>query len=320
MSARRRFVFFTNAGVPETGLSPTFATWLGSDGNPPVAGAPAISEVGGGVYTYAIPVALAIDTVAVIDGGAGLANADRYKLDTIVLADAGLGPDVVWAPLTQIRGFVTFESEGVTQYQLYVYLTDRDKKPLTGLTWADVDSIACQTLGEMSNRNIADISASSNLIEVDAGSVPGLYVIDIQSESLKAQDSVIIFLRLTADTQRAYAVPAWIGSLGKTTGGSGNEDILGQLMMIVAIVTSIFTGFNSATDWTSFNAQGQPTAGLMKFYQDSAAAAARDPGKLISTFGLTYTYDGQGRQSGQVKTLDADALVAIYAYLQSLGG
>jgi hypothetical protein len=67
-------VYFSDAGVPKTLLTPTWA-YLYTIAGAPVIG-PAISEIGGGWYKFTL--APTENLVGAIDGGAGLANADRY--------------------------------------------------------------------------------------------------------------------------------------------------------------------------------------------------------------------------------------------------
>lgn len=74
----QRLVYFSNAGVPATGLTPTFSDYLDvSDGSSKTA--PSITEVGLGWYKFSDNIADFDHVVAVIDGGATLADADRYK-------------------------------------------------------------------------------------------------------------------------------------------------------------------------------------------------------------------------------------------------
>ena len=72
--------FFTNSGDPATGLSPTINIRNVPSGTLAVL-AGAMPELGGGFYYYDFTsYDPAGEYAARVDGGAGLANIDRYKL------------------------------------------------------------------------------------------------------------------------------------------------------------------------------------------------------------------------------------------------
>jgi hypothetical protein len=86
-------VYFASAGVPVTGLSPTFSIYSKVSDGTDVTPHPTISEittggVGGGFYKFTATPSEAI--IARIDGGASLANADRYKVMQITANDGSL--------------------------------------------------------------------------------------------------------------------------------------------------------------------------------------------------------------------------------------
>lgn len=71
-------VLFKNAGVPATGLSPTI-TIIASESGAVLINSAAMTELAGGFYHYDYSSYIeSVPCVAVCDGGAGLANADRY--------------------------------------------------------------------------------------------------------------------------------------------------------------------------------------------------------------------------------------------------
>jgi len=75
-------VYFESAGVPSTGLAPTWNSLYDvSDGSAYTQ--PAISEIGGGWYKYTLDPADFVHVAGVVDGGAALANADRYKVQEV---------------------------------------------------------------------------------------------------------------------------------------------------------------------------------------------------------------------------------------------
>jgi len=71
--------FFTNSGVPETGLSPTINI-RGVPSGDLIVSAGNMSEVGDGFYCYEFTEGSPNEEYAArTDGGAGLADIDRYK-------------------------------------------------------------------------------------------------------------------------------------------------------------------------------------------------------------------------------------------------
>ena len=84
------YVYFSDAGVPKTGLTPDFEYLKTAENSTDKSGsAPAITEIGGGFYKFDITLGTAPwdvtteDLVGVIDGGSSLADVDRYKSMTI---------------------------------------------------------------------------------------------------------------------------------------------------------------------------------------------------------------------------------------------
>lgn len=74
-------VFFTDSGVPATGLTPTISVWT-SGGTLSVNGA-SMTEVAGGFYYYDFTSYDETEDYFIrADGGASLANADRYIAGT----------------------------------------------------------------------------------------------------------------------------------------------------------------------------------------------------------------------------------------------
>jgi len=81
-------VFFSSAGVPATGLSPTIGIYKKVADGTDVIPVPAVSEVGGGFYKFTATPAEPL--LVRIDGGVSLANADRYKVMQITANDGAL--------------------------------------------------------------------------------------------------------------------------------------------------------------------------------------------------------------------------------------
>ena len=91
------YVYFSNAGVAETGLTPDWEYLITAENGTDKSGsAPAIGETGGGWYNFDVTLGTAPwdvateDLLGVVDGGAALANADRYKPISITLRGMGL--------------------------------------------------------------------------------------------------------------------------------------------------------------------------------------------------------------------------------------
>ena len=91
------YVYFSEAGVPKTQLTPTWnCLKTAGNGTDKSGSAPAISEIGGGWYQFDITFGvepwdvITEDLVGVIDGGPALADVDRYKPVAITLRGLGL--------------------------------------------------------------------------------------------------------------------------------------------------------------------------------------------------------------------------------------
>jgi len=98
-------VYFSDAGAPKTGLSPSLVTYKKVSDGSDVASPPAVTEIGGGFYKFAATPAEAL--VVRVDGGAALASADRHKVMQITPHDADLDAQVSTrgsqADLTAVR-------------------------------------------------------------------------------------------------------------------------------------------------------------------------------------------------------------------------
>ena len=71
-------VFFSNAGVPATGLTPTIGVYKKVSDATDVTPVPTVSEIGGGFYKFSASPAEAL--VVRMNGGGSLADADKYKV------------------------------------------------------------------------------------------------------------------------------------------------------------------------------------------------------------------------------------------------
>jgi hypothetical protein len=85
-------VFFSTAGVPATGLTPTIGIYKKVSDGTDVTPAPTVSELGGGFYKFtAIP---AEALVVRMNGGGSLSDAEKYKVMQITPNDADLDTQV----------------------------------------------------------------------------------------------------------------------------------------------------------------------------------------------------------------------------------
>jgi len=80
-------LYFSNAGVPASGLTPTFDSFTDLNGST-VAGIPTISGIYSGWYKFSY--APSESAVGVIDGGSSLDDADRYLPFEVTVQDAYL--------------------------------------------------------------------------------------------------------------------------------------------------------------------------------------------------------------------------------------
>ena len=71
-------VFFSNAGAPATGLTPTIGVYKKVSDATDVTPAPTVSEIGGGFYKFTATPAEAL--VVRMNGGGSLSDADKYKV------------------------------------------------------------------------------------------------------------------------------------------------------------------------------------------------------------------------------------------------
>jgi hypothetical protein len=85
-------VFFSTAGVPATGLTPTIGVYKKVSDGTDVTPAPTVSEIGGGFYKFTATPAEAL--VVRMNGGGSLAEADKYKVMQITPHDADLDTQV----------------------------------------------------------------------------------------------------------------------------------------------------------------------------------------------------------------------------------
>jgi hypothetical protein len=81
-------VYFASAGVPAMGLTPSIVTYIKVSDGTSGGSIPSISELSGGFYKFTTTPSEAL--LVRIDGGASLANADRYKVMQVTANDGAL--------------------------------------------------------------------------------------------------------------------------------------------------------------------------------------------------------------------------------------
>ena len=125
--------YFTQTGVPKTGLTPTLDVWKLSD-NSQVVTNQAMSEVGGGLYKYFFSGYQATEEYGVrCDGGNELINAERYSF----AGNEGFHDDIydIQQTVTSIET-LTRRVLGLSQenYRLFDTSYDISGQRLTGCT------------------------------------------------------------------------------------------------------------------------------------------------------------------------------------------
>jgi hypothetical protein len=85
-------VFFSNAGVPASGLTPSIGVYKRVSDGTDVTPAPTVSEIGGGFYKFTATPAEPL--VVRLNGGGSLSDADKYKVMQITPHDADLDTQV----------------------------------------------------------------------------------------------------------------------------------------------------------------------------------------------------------------------------------
>ena len=98
-------IYFSNNGVPQPGLTPTWLSLQNALTTTPIVPPPAISEIGDGWYSFSMTPANPL--VGVIDGGLSLSNADRYEPIYIPLGAATAFGSVQVTIATQDPTYVT---------------------------------------------------------------------------------------------------------------------------------------------------------------------------------------------------------------------
>ena len=127
------YVYFSDAGVPRTGLTPAWEYLVTADNGTDKSGdAPSITEVGGGWYKFAVTFGTAPwdvmteDLVGVIDGGASLADVERYRPVSITLRGLGLARIAHKGIQDKVKGSIDIYATNGTNKELTLELSESD--------------------------------------------------------------------------------------------------------------------------------------------------------------------------------------------------
>lgn len=89
-----RTIYFANAGVPATGLTPTWNSLKNAVTGADITPQPSITEVGGGFYKFTADPGVGVRWCGVVDGGVSLTvNTDRYI--PVLVGDSDLAKDTM---------------------------------------------------------------------------------------------------------------------------------------------------------------------------------------------------------------------------------
>jgi len=123
-------LYVTEDGAPKAGLTPAWSSLHAIDGQDRLAGAPAVFEIGGGWYGFAVRYGTAPfdvpELVGVIDAGAALSPFERYLPVTISLRDLALAKIVNNASYRLADGVETIRDDVDAGDELVVTLSQEE--------------------------------------------------------------------------------------------------------------------------------------------------------------------------------------------------
>jgi hypothetical protein len=204
-------IYFASAGVPETGLTPSWLSMKEKADGDDIGSPPAISEIGGGWYKF--DYTPAEDIVGVIDGGSSLDSTDRYI--SVYLTPADYGLQTVQSKLPS-------------------------KAYLTGTTNSDGDIQADEVTGNLAGTvTLADGGITADKIASNAIALSkiaaDLKTGDNLNAQVKGQDN-IDFGALQKASLNAATPAAVTGAVGSVTGNVGGN-VAGSIGSVTSPVT-----------------------------------------------------------------------------------
>jgi hypothetical protein len=177
--------YFTNSGAPRTGLSATITVYKVSD-NSAVVNAAAMTEIAGGGYKYLFSAYAATEEYyAVADGGAALADSERYAYGATMLTDAQVNAEADTALIdydpptktemdsafTEVKG-VTWSASTDTLEHIRDKETDIETDTQDLQTQVGVDGAGLTSIGDTRLANLdATISSRNSVIPDPAGTL-----------------------------------------------------------------------------------------------------------------------------------------------------
>jgi len=226
-------VGFKNAGVPATALTPTITTPVLASTGAAYSGATTVAELAGGSYKFAADPSEAV--FLGVDGGAGLANADRYVQMVIGPQDAYLDAAVSsrLAPTVASRTLdvsatgeadanvatwlgsapAALTASGYVQSILLRWLTDNAGGTPNALASGNVSALA----NAITNGIIAAATFAANA--VDANALAADAANEVADALLDRTNGVETGRTLRDAIRRIASVVA-----GNASGGPGNSD------------------------------------------------------------------------------------------------
>lgn len=145
MATKNITVFFTNAGVPKTGLTPTISIWNITTSTLDVSAA-AVTEISAGLmpgwYTYAFTSYNYDESyIFTVDGGAGMFTSvcDRYKYGGNESYEEDISYEV-WEESSDSHGTISPRTTGGLLNLLTAVLTNRTKIDTAAATLTIYDS------------------------------------------------------------------------------------------------------------------------------------------------------------------------------------
>jgi hypothetical protein len=164
-------VYFSSAGVPATGLTPTIGIYKKVSDGTDVTPAPTVAEVGGGFYKFSASPGEAL--LVRLNGGGTLADADKYKVIQITPHDADLDAQM------STRG---------SQADLTAIKAKTDKLPAAPAVEGNVQGHVAAALAAYDPPTQAELDAAVSPLALEAGlEAHGLAVLNSYDPPTRAE-------------------------------------------------------------------------------------------------------------------------------------